>query len=90
MLQDKLQPKEAEDILQSVSEGKKGPRSKKSQGNQTQVHQLAKKVSSSSLKNKQIGTLRPKLELYRYIYIYIYIYINMCLLPLGLMCKRPF
>ena len=84
MLQDKLQPKEAEDILQSVSELKKGPRSKKSKGDQTQVHQLPKKVPRSSLKNKQIGTLRPKLELYIYRYIY------MCLLQLGLMCKRPF
>ena len=34
MLQDKLQLKEAEDILQSVSEVKKGPRSKKSKGDQ--------------------------------------------------------
>ena len=54
MLQDKLQPKEAEDILQSASEVKKGPRSKQSKGNQpqTQVHQLPKKVPSSSLKQE--------------------------------------
>ena len=86
MLQDKLQPKEAEDILQSVSEVKEGPRSKKSKGDQpqTHVHQLPKKVPSSSLKNKQTGTLRPKLELY------IYRYICMHLLQLGLMFKRPF
>ena len=45
MLQDKLQPKEAEDILQLVTEVKKGPRSKKSKGDQ-----LPKKVPTSSLK----------------------------------------
>ena len=53
MLQDKLQPKEAEDILQSASEVKKGPRSKKSKGNQPQVHQLPKKVPNSSLKTSK-------------------------------------
>ena len=55
MLQDKLQPKEAEDILQSVSEVKKGPRSKKSKGSQpqTSVHQIPKKVPSSSLKTSK-------------------------------------
>ena len=59
MLQDKLQPKTAEDILQSVSEVKKGPRSKKSQCDQPQVHQLPKKVPNSSLKkqaNRDIKT----------------------------------
>ena len=55
MLQGKLQPREAEDILQSVSEVKKGPRSKKSKGDQpqTQVHQLPKKVPSASLKTSK-------------------------------------
>ena len=53
MLQDKLQPKGAEDISQSVSEVKKGPRSKKSKGDPPQVHQLPKKVPSSSLKTSK-------------------------------------
>ena len=53
MLQDKLQHKEAEDILQSVSEIKKGSRIKKSKGDQPQVHQLPKKVPSSSLKTSK-------------------------------------
>ena len=37
ILQDKLQPKEAEDTLQSVRKVKKGPRCKKSKGDQPPV-----------------------------------------------------
>ena len=37
MLQDKLQPKKAEDTLQSVRNVKKGPKCKKSKGDQPQT-----------------------------------------------------